>query len=348
MPINIYTPTRIAKVIEVMPPVTTFLKSTFFKNSMTYVTKNVNFDIVEGDRKIAPYVNPKVGGKVVPNKGYRTQTYTAPLVAPEKVTEAEEMLDRMPGEQITSNTTPAERAVRKIRADLRELDEMITRREEEMCAEALFLGKITVKGEGVDDEIDFGFTNKETLASGKKWTASGSDPIGDLRRWKRAIAKDGHVNADICIMSEAAAAAFINNEQVQKLLDIKNYSIAKINPMQISAGVSYIGTISALGMSIYTYDEYYTDDWTTPGTEVVKPYVPEGVIGLFSTAAECTMLYGAISDFDSRTQNPATHTGRRYGESFLSENNRVRTLRLSSRPLAVPHNIKSWFVATVV
>lgn len=237
---------------------------------------------------------------------------------------------------------------RKIRADLRELDEMITRREEEMCAEALFLGKITVKGEGVDDEIDFGFTNKETLTSGKKWTASGSDPIGDLRRWKRAIAKDGHVNADICIMSEAAAAAFINNEQVQKLLDIKNYSIAKINPMQISAGVSYIGTISALGMSIYTYDEYYTDDWTTPGTEVVKPYVPEGVIGLFSTAAECTMLYGAISDFDSRTQNPATHTGRRYGESFLSENNRVRTLRLSSRPLAVPHNIKSWFVATVV
>lgn len=348
MAFNIYTPARIAKVIEHMPPATTFLRRTFFKNTVTYGTKNVNFDIVEGDRKVAPYVNPKRGGKVIPNKGYRTETYTAPLVAPEKITEADEMLDRMPGEQLTSDMTPAERAIRKIKADLIELEETITRREEVQCSEALFTGKITIKGYGVDDEVDFGFTNKETLTSGKKWTASGSDPIGDLRRWKRAIHKEGHVNADICIMSESAAAAFINNEAVQKLLDIKNYSIAKINPMQIDTGVTYIGTISALGMSIYTYDEYYTDDWTEEGKETLKPYVPDGVVGLFSSKAQYSMIYGAISDFNPKTQDPQTHRGRRYGESYLSDNNKVRTLVLSSRPLAIPHNIKSWFVATVV
>ena len=172
---DLYTPTRIEEVFRRSPRVTTFLKSTFFKGSKTFVTQSVNFDIVEGSRSVAPFVNPKAGGQVIPNKGYSTKTYTAPLVSPEKVTEAEEMLNRIAGEQITSSMTPAERAVRKLSEDLVEMDEMITRREEVMCAEALFTGKITVKGKNIDDEIDFGFSNTETLS--KKWSAAGSDPI---------------------------------------------------------------------------------------------------------------------------------------------------------------------------
>ena len=123
---DLYTPTRIEEVFRRSPRVTTFLKSTFFKGSKTFVTKSVNFDIVEGSRSVAPFVNPKAGGQVIPNKGYSTKTYTAPLVSPEKVTEAEEMLNRIAGEQITSSMTPAERAVRKLSEDLVEMDEMIT------------------------------------------------------------------------------------------------------------------------------------------------------------------------------------------------------------------------------
>ena len=121
---DLYTPTRIEEVFRRSPRVTTFLKSTFFKGSKTFVTKSVNFDIVEGSRSVAPFVNPKAGGQVIPNKGYSTKTYTAPLVAPEKVTEAEEMLDRIAGEQITSGMTPAERAIRKLSEDLVEMDEI--------------------------------------------------------------------------------------------------------------------------------------------------------------------------------------------------------------------------------
>lgn len=343
---DLYTPTRIEEVFRNSPRVTTFLKKTFFKGSKTFVTKNVNFDIVEGSRNVAPFVNPKLGGKVIPNKGYSTKSYTAPLVAPEKITEAEEMLNRIAGEQITSGMNPAERAVRKLADDLVEMDEMITHREEVMCAEVLFTGKINIKGEGIDDEIDFGFTNKETVS--KKWSAAGSDPIADLQKWKRAIAKDGYVNANICIMSVDAANAFINNANVQKLLDIRNYNIAAISPLELNNGVSYIGTIPGLGLSIYTYDEWYLDDWTTPGSEETKPFVPEGTVGLFSTAARFDMLYGAITDFNGKTQAPQTHVGQRYSESFLSSDNRVRTVRISSRPLAVPHNLKSWYIAKVL
>ena len=348
MPFDIYTPTKIAAVLENKPPVTTFLRDTFFKDSVTFTTKSVNFDIVDGSRQVAPFVNPKNLGKVIPNKGYKTKTYTAPMTAPEKVVTAEEMVDRMPGEQILSSASPAQRAVKKLAADLNELDEMITRREEVMCAEALFKGLINIKGEDIDETVDFGFTNKETLTASKKWTTSGSDPIADIKRWQRTISKDGHCKADICIMSSDVVDAFLRNETVQKLLDIQNYTLAKINPMTMKQGVQYIGTISSLGLSIYSYDEWYDDDWSEEGKVTTTPFVPAGVCALFSTSAKFTMLYGAISLFDEKTKAPYTVVGNRFGESFLSDNNRVRMLRLSSRPLAVPHQLKSWFVATVI
>lgn len=348
MAFDIYTPTRIAGVIKNKPPVTTFLKKTFFSETKDFATENVNFDVVDGARSVAPMVNPKIGGKVITDKGYKTMTYTAPLTAPEKVVTADEMMNRMPGEQISSNIKPAERAVKKLAEDLNELDEMITRREEVMCSEVLFTGKVTVKGVGVNEVIDYGFTNKESLTSTKKWSASGSDPLADMERWQRSISKDGHVKANICIMSWDVAQVFIRNESVQKMLDIRNYNIAAIAPTEIKEGVNFVGTIPSLGLSIYTYDEYYDDDWSEEGKVTTKPFVPAGTLALISTHARFTMLYGAINRFDEKTQAPYTFMGTRFGESFLENNNTVRKLRLSSRPLAVPHQLKSWFVATVL
>ena len=66
---------------------------------------------------------------------------------------------RSPGESLYSGKTPAERAVEKIADDFKELQEKIVRREEWMCAQAIFTGKIPIVGEGINEEIDFNFTN---------------------------------------------------------------------------------------------------------------------------------------------------------------------------------------------
>lgn len=55
------------------------------------MTKNVDVDFKKGSRKVAPFVSRVVGGKVVPNTGYETKTYTPPLVAPEKVTTVDDL-----------------------------------------------------------------------------------------------------------------------------------------------------------------------------------------------------------------------------------------------------------------
>ena len=55
----------------------------------------------------------------MPNTGYETKTYTPPLVAPEKVTTVDDLLQRRPGESLYSGRTPAERAVLKMADDFK-------------------------------------------------------------------------------------------------------------------------------------------------------------------------------------------------------------------------------------
>ena len=97
--VSIYEPRTMGRVVQKLPPVRTFFRSTFFKHEETFVTKNVDVDFKKGSRKVAPFVSRVVGGKVVPNTGYETKTYTPPLVAPEKVTTVDDLLQRRPGER---------------------------------------------------------------------------------------------------------------------------------------------------------------------------------------------------------------------------------------------------------
>ena len=179
--VSIYEPRTMGRVVQKLPPVRTFFRSTFFRHEETFTTKDVDVDFRKGSRKVAPFVSRLVGGKVVPNTGYQTKTYTPPLVAPEKVTTVDDLLIRRPGESLYSGRTPAERAVLKMADDFKELREQILRREELMCAQTIFTGTIPIIGDGVNEVIDFSCTNKEKITTAaKKWTADTSDPIADI------------------------------------------------------------------------------------------------------------------------------------------------------------------------
>ena len=228
--VSIYEPRTMGRVVQKLPPVRTFFRSTFFRHEETFTTKDVDVDFRKGSRKVAPFVSRLVGGKVVPNTGYQTKTYTPPLVAPEKVTTVDDLLIRRPGESLYSGRTPAERAVLKMADDFKELREQILRREELMCAQTIFTGTIPIIGDGVNEVIDFSFTNKEKITTAaKKWTADTSDPIADIKRWHETVQKKGFVNCDICVMGSDVANAFVNHPKVQKMLDVKNFNLAVIS-----------------------------------------------------------------------------------------------------------------------
>lgn len=346
---TIYSPRTLGKLITRMPPVHTFFRDTLFKNRRTFPTKSVDVDFKKGSRALAPFVHPKVGGKVVPNSGYQTKTYTPVLLAPDKITTVDDLLNRSAGENPYSGRTPAERAVEKLADDLRELNEMIVRREEWMAATAIFTGQIPIIGEGLNEVIDFDFTNKETIVSAeKKWDADTSDPLGDLERWREAVQKEGFVNCNICVMAKDVANAFVNNAKVKSVLDVRAYDLAVIKPRELPNGLTYIGTIHKLGLDIYQYNEWYLDNWTNPNAPTQKPLVPDGTLALLSTEAEYSIYYGAITMIPEEGKTFVTVEGDRVPQTWVERRPDRRFLQVNSKPLTVPHEVNSWYVAKVL
>lgn len=349
MSLGLYEPRTMGELVERIPPVRTFLRDTFFRNVRTFVTKRIDVDFKKGQRTLAPFVHPKNGGGFIPGQGYRTQNYEPPTIAPYKITTAHDLLHRTPGENPYSGKSPTERAVEKLAEDMRELQDMIARREEWMAASAIFTGTIPIVGDGLNEVIDFSFTNRETITTAaKKWSSDSSDPLADLERWHTQVQKNGYVNCNLCIMSADTANAFVHHGKVKDILDIKAYDLAVIAPRQMPNGVTYIGTIHKLGLDIYQYNTWYLDDWTTPDVPEEKPLVPEGTLALLSTEAQYSMYYGAIVLLDETTGQFITQEGRMVPQSWTAHRPDRRFLQLNSRPLPVPHDVDSWFVAKVL
>lgn len=344
--VNIYDPRTMMGVIKSIPPVKTFIRDTFFRSQKTFPTKHVDVDFYKGKRKVAPFVHARIGGKTVENSGYKTETFIPELVAPDKITTADDLMSRLPGENLYGGMSPAERAQMKFAEDLAELDEMITRREEVMCAQSIFTGEIPVIGEGLNHIIDFNFTNKETLSGTDLFSAPESDPIAWLEKWRRTIQLKGHKNADKVIMAWDVVNAFISHPKVKDKLDIRNLNIGAIDFKELPDGVTYVGRITKLGLDIYQYDEWYLDDWTDKDNPVEKPMVPDGTLAMLSSRSQFSMAYGAITLI--KDENFVTVEGPRVPDSWVQKKPAARFVQVSSKPLPIPHEVDSWFVAKVL
>ena len=348
--ISIYDPRTMGKLVERMPKVHTFIKSTFFRNVETFDTQKIDVDFKKGNRQLAPFVHKKIGGVTIDNEGYETNTYEPPLVAPNKITTVDDILKRTPGESLYGGKSPNQRAVEKMQRDFTELDEMITRREEWMCCQALFTGKIPIldkDGKELQAEIDFQFTNKVTLSDANAWNKKTGGKIKQLKEWRKQVQKTGFVNCNICIMGDEALEAFIMDEEVQKLLDVERYDLAVIKPRELPNGVTYIGTIQGEGMDIYSYNEWFLDNWTDKDKPENKPLVPTNAVALLSTEANYSMYYGGVGVVDESGKTIAVVEGSRIPEQWVERRPPRRFLQLNSAPLCVPHEVDSWYVATV-
>lgn len=317
--------------VEQMKPARRFLLNTFFNgaNPRTFATTSVDIDIVKGKRKMAPFVHPTLPGSVSLREGFRADTYKPPYIQPKRETTAELILKRSAGENPYAAKTPAQRAGERLGRDLADLDDEITRREEWMCAQALTTGSVRVLGEGVDDTINFLMeaSHKITLSTGK-WDASGSDPIGNLRQWKRGlIAKDSGRTANVGVLSGAAVDAFQANELVMKQLNTRRVDLGIIKPEELPDGVTYLGYLNDPGIDLYSYDEWYLDD-----SGVEQPMIPDGGVILGSTNTQNAMLYGAIQDLDAIESGLVE--ARRFPKSWVTPEPSARWLKLQAAALA--------------
>lgn len=345
--VNIYSTRTMMTAIEKMMPVRSFFKDTFFNRTETCLTEDVDVDYKKGKRKMAPFVAPRVGGKVMDRQGFRTQSYKTPRIAPVRVLSKDDISTRLMGENVYSKTTPEERAAQILGKDLAELDEYISRREEWMCREIITTGKVTMKGyiddtttNTIDEVVDYGFTNKETLIDAAKWDTATAEIYADLKRWRLAVIKSSGRAPNVCIMASDVADKFINNAKIQSLFDKKNIIVGDINPIIKDDAVTFIGKITALGLEIYSYDEWFLDD---DGVE--QPMMPAKTVILARTDM-AKRIYGAVTQMDESGEF-ITIEGERVPKKWSDPENEVKKIKVTSRPLPVPEDIDDWYVATV-
>lgn len=345
---GLYDTTTLLKGVKQINPVGSFLRDTFFPagNDQTFVTDTVTIDSKKGKRKLAPFVAPKVGGFTVDREGYITSTIKAPTIAPQRVMNLEHIMQRSFGESLVSPLTPEQRAARLLGEDLADLNEMIDRREEWAVAQLLFTGKINIKGyidydgkNTVDQVIDYKKEDIKTAA--KTWDAAGSSPLSDIRALRTKVMKDSGVSPTICLMDSATFSLFINNEEVQKILNIINYNVGEIAPKIMNQGaVTFCGRFPSLGLDIYTYDEWYLDE-----EEHEKPLITEGHI-LVAGRNVGGFKYGAVTQLENGTFK--TYEAKRVPKSWENEADDIRMIRLASKPVPVPYNVDSWAVLKVI
>lgn len=346
---NLFTPETMDSVVRVMPQVNTFFRDTFFKTVKPEYTEKVRVDFVKGTRKIAPFVNIKDKAKVIEKRGYVTDDFTTPFIKVKDVTNIEDMLNRLPGELLqNSGITPYDRGVQLMAEQLATFEDMIARREEWMCVQSMMEGKIPVIGEGVNYEIDFGFTNKSAVAIA--WGQAGATPHADLQAAVLTCKQKGYRTPDVCIMERSAYNAFIEackqDEYFKNHKDI--FDVISIRPERRSDGVTFVGRLKDPDLDIYVYDEWFVDDWTDPSNPVEKSLMPKGKVLLASTSAKYTRYYGLMMFTDPNTQAFRQVIGTRAADSYITKDPDARMLTLNSRPLTVPHEVDSWYVLDVL
>jgi hypothetical protein len=317
------------------------LERVFGGNFRAFETQHVLVDWKKGRRRMAPFINHRIGGKLVERTSWATNIYTPPMIGPRDIYTGEGAMGRAFGEVIGGSMSPTDRDAAAMADALGEHDDLITRRIEWMAAQLLATGVIPIVGDGVEDTIDVGFDHTDTLSGTSCWGESASDIRGDLRRWALSILQRTGILPDTCILGLDAVTAFSKDANLKEELDVRNLMIGSATQQNLPNGAMYLGTID--GIEVFGYPEWYIDD--TTGVETAM--IPADAAILFPSAGRnpgARIVYGAFYDVEDRT----TYVGPRIPRTWTDKGANCRYTEVISRPVPVIPDSDSWLVAKVI
>lgn len=316
-----------------------------------FSSNKVLTEYMDGDRKMAAFVSPRVGAIPMERMGYEIHEFEPASIGVSRPLTSDDLTKRGFGEAIYANSTPAQRAAKLVQNDLADMDGRIIRTEEWMCAQTMLdngcvmqemLDNVT-KGEAkVVNFYNPGHENDHIYTAAHKWNEEGGNFFGDVPAMCRLLSKRGLRAADLLLGADVYDAV-MNLEKVQRLLDKNSGIIIGQIEQQLSAydGVVYGGTINFRGykLNLISVDETYVDS-----TDKEQSYFPktDAVI----TAPGCGhLMYGAITQINYGDTIQSTISGRRVPKFSIDQENDTRKTALKSRPLAAPKNYIPWIRA---
>ena len=337
-----YTTREMIEAIEISNPMKRFFSATFFNVSHTHTAAKIEVDIKKGKRRMAPFVAPRVGGKVISRDGFTTNTFTTPKIAPERIMTLDDITKRGLGENLYSKKPPEERADELLSRDLNELDASIENRKEWMARELLFKGKIDIVNvdEGVDIQVDYNFTNNLVLSGSECWGAGGNI-LNDLRQWRRDIIRKTGNAPDMLILAPDVAEVFTNDDTIKASMDILNLKNVVMEPKVVDSALTFLGKIAEIGIEVYTYDEWFIND-----DDEEESMIPDGTLLLINSKGVGSFEYGAVTIMEEN--DFVTYEAEKVPKIINDTKNEIKLIRMTSRPLPIPFDVDSWYTVQVI
>lgn len=340
---NIYSTSELLEVIDLSHKPATFLTQAFFGQEILFGTDTISFDMIDGVRKLAPFVSPCVEGKPIIRDGFTTKTFKPPYLKPKMALTPCDSFTRMPGERIGGSMSARQRADLQIRKDLLDQAGIIDNRIEWMAAQVLTNGYIDVVGDQYPlARVDFGrsLSNIEVLAGGDLWSNPAATPVTNIREWATVVANnDGGAVTDIVL----GANVWAQLARHQEFNDLYKYTqplggnLPTILPqVQDVSGVIYHGAFGEF--RIWTYTATYDD-----GAGSV-PFIGSNDVILVAKqgASAGVQAFGAIKDMDSLV--PAKY----FPKQWLQNDPSAIFTMTQSAPLVIPKVPNNTFRATVL
>lgn len=346
MALDIYSTVELLPVVETIKPQTYFFRDTFFDQVVNFTTQTIAFEELPTEQRMAPFVSPQAQGRIMKNKGRTSKSFAPAYVKPKHEVDPNMnvILQRSAGEAIGGTLSLGERWDRAIANNLTLESDMIDRREEWMCAQAIINGGITVVGEDYPAVyVDFGrdASLTTTLTGTARWGQSAAAPLTNIgTKRTQAFALSSRPTRDV-VMGLDAFNLFFADAQVQAmLLASANYRLTTsdsqlANFSDGSTPLEYRGRLQGANgqgaLNIWTYSQTYEDyDGTLQLT-----MNPLDVVGL-PASVDGYLCYGAIKDADAGLQ-PLS----RFPKMWKNPDPSVVYTMTQSSPLPVPTRINS-------
>lgn len=339
--INIYKTRTMLGAIKNIPSNEQFLMNTFCKRSRTFVTESFDIDFVKGKKKLAPFVAKYKNGVMVERNQITTKNYAPEKIQPMRPLTVETLEQRLAGEAVYSDRTPADRKAELLAEDLRELKDFVDRRKEWIIAQALTTGGFSapvMADDGVFDTVtfDYGHTQNDNVT----WSNhDASTPLDDLQAMTDTVADGCGEYPTIVVMGATALKDFMASKQVLEALDKRNFTIGVIEPSVKSKHVQFIGKLLRPNVEIYTYAESYVND-----EGVTAKFIPDNKV-VVACDDIFEMEYGAVTQMENGDFN--TYAGELVPKYWVNEGDDIANVRVTSKPIPVPFDVNAWGILTV-
>ena len=303
--------------------------------------EEIHFDLIDGAKKLAPFVSPVVAGRVMQQRGYTTKTFKPAYVKPKTPLDPNRPLKRFLGERIGGGEmSAADREAAILVMEQEAHVQLIRNRLEWMAAQILVTGSVTISGDDYQTVVvNYGrhVDHTVTLSGAALWSAQTAVPLDDLQDWATNIAKNGGGEGIDVVMEPSAWKEFRAHAAVVGKLDYRSARGDEINLGAMrERGLSFKGTID--GFNIFVYQDWYETD-----AGVVTPFLASGTVVMASPDIEGVQAFGAVQD-----PTAGYIAVPFYPKSWIEDDPPRRFLMTQSAPLVVPLRPNGSVAATVL